>query len=194
MSALHSVWLMPAPGDEARLQGIVEDLAGRFASPLFQPHLTLLEEQEHELVELAAACRMVAAGTDVFRADIQRVDAGQLYFRSLYALFPAEGPLVALRRGMVEALSIEPPGPFMPHISLLYGVEPGVEKEQARIALERDLAGVPVCFDRISVVASAKIIPVADWAVRFTAALRPAGKVVHPSGRSTAGPSSAGGG
>jgi hypothetical protein len=92
----------------------------------------------------------------------------------LYAVFQPEGALMRLRRGMVEALSLGTVGAFMPHVSLLYGVEAGMEKEQARTALEHDLPGTSVCFDRICVVASAKTIPVAEWAVRFTAAFHPA--------------------
>ncbi|HEY1385917.1 MAG TPA: 2'-5' RNA ligase family protein [Dongiaceae bacterium] len=174
MSALHSIWLMPSPGNEAVLRSIVEDLAGRFASPLFQPHLTLVEEQKHGLAELASACRTLAAETEQFSAQIQGIGINHLYFRSLYAVFQPEGALMRLRRGMVEALSLGTVGAFMPHVSLLYGVEAGMEKEQARTALEHDLRGTSVCFDRICVVASAKTIPVAEWAVRFTAAFHPA--------------------
>lgn len=187
MSALHSIWLMPSPGDQAVLQGVVEDLARRFASPLFQPHLTLVEEQEHELAELAPACRTLAAETEQFSAAIQGVGTNDLYFRSLYALFPPEGAIMTLHRSMVEALSLERLGTFMPHISLLYGIEQGVEKERAKVALERDLAGAPICFDRICVVASAKTIPIAEWAIRFTAVLHPAGKRACRSGRSAIG-------
>jgi hypothetical protein len=42
------------------------------------------------------------------------------------------------------------------------------------VALERELAGRPVTFDRICLVASAKTIPVAMWAVEFTVALNAA--------------------
>jgi 2'-5' RNA ligase len=178
---------MPLPGDEATLQRIVEDLAGRFAGPLFRPHLTLMEEQEHEVADLASACRTVAAGTEQFSAPIQDVGTSDHYFRSLYARFQAEGTLLDLRRGVVKALSIEAAGSFMPHISLFYGGAPDVEKEQARAALGLDLAGALICFDRICVVASAKTIPVADWAVKFTAMLRPVPERHHTSGRFASG-------
>jgi 2'-5' RNA ligase len=178
---------MPAPEDEAALQRIVGDLAGRFSGPLFQPHLTLVEEQDREPSELAAACLRSAAETERFSAAIKGIDTDNLYFRSLYALFPAEGALIALRRSVVEALCLEMPGPFMPHISLLYGVERHAEKERARATLERDLAGARICFDRICVVASAKTIPIAEWTIRSTAALLPAGQWIGRSGRSTGG-------
>jgi 2'-5' RNA ligase len=162
---------MPAPADEAAMQRRVDDLAGRFARPRFQPHLTLVEEQDRDVAELAAACRIAAAGTEHFSATIEAVAGDALYFRSLYALFRPEGAFADLRRGMVAALALEATGAFMPHISLAYGIEPGLEKEQARIALADDLAGKPIAFDRICVVASAKTIPVADWTIAFTAPL-----------------------
>jgi hypothetical protein len=165
---------MPAPENEAALQRIVENLAGRFSSPLFQPHLTLVEEQDRDPSELAAACLRSAAETERFSAAIQRIETDDLYFRSLYALFTPEAALMTLRRGVLEALSLEMPGAFMPHISLLYGAERQAEKERARAVLERDLAGAQVCFDRICVVASAKTIPIAEWAIRFTVVLHPA--------------------
>ena len=43
---IHSLWLMPAPADEAMLAGIVGDLSGRFGTPIFAPHLTLLGDTE----------------------------------------------------------------------------------------------------------------------------------------------------
>ncbi|MEZ5832368.1 MAG: hypothetical protein R3D05_14425 [Dongiaceae bacterium] len=178
---------MLAPGDDATLRSIIEDLAGRFASPLFQPHLTLVEEQERELAELDSVCRILAAETEQFCASIQAVGTSNFYFRSFYALFQPEGALLNLRRGMIEALSLDSSGVFMPHISLLYGVEPSVEKERARVALELDLAGTSICFDRICVVESAKTIPIANWAVRLTAELRPTPRRLRPSGRSGEG-------
>ena len=165
---------MPAPENEAALQRIVENLAGQFASPLFQPHSTLVEEQDREPAELAAACLRSAAETERFSAAIQRIDTGDLYFRSLYALFSPEGALTTLRRSVLEALSLEMPCTFMPHISLLYGVERQAEKERARATLERELAGAEICFDRVCVVASAKTIPIAEWAIRFMVELHPA--------------------
>jgi 2'-5' RNA ligase len=165
---------MPAPADGAAMQRLVDDLAGRFAGPRFKPHLTLAEEQDRGVAELAAACRSVAAGTERFSATVEAIAGDALYFRSLYALFRPNGALADLRRGMVAALAREATGAFMPHISLAYGVEPGLEKEQARIALARDLAGKPIAFDRICVVASAKTIPVAEWAIQSTAPLHPA--------------------
>jgi 2'-5' RNA ligase len=171
MSALHSIWLMPARADEAALQDIVDDLAGRFPSPRFQPHLTLVEEQERDLDDLAAACRTAADDTARFSAAIETVDATDAYFRSLYARFEPEVTLGELRRKVLALAAPGAAGAFLPHISLLYGAESGPQKERTRAALAQDLVGRRITFDRICVVGSAKTIPVADWKVEYTAVL-----------------------
>lgn len=165
MSALHSVWLMPAVDDERALSGIVAELADRFGSPRFAPHLTLMNERPDQPEALAVLWHDIADGIAPFGAEIAAVETGPAFFRSLYARFAAEGPLARLRQRSEAALSLRPGAPFMPHVSLAYGLAEGSAKERARRELAERLAARPIRFDRIGIVHSAETIAIADWRV-----------------------------
>lgn len=164
--SMHSVWLMPAAEDELVLADIVAELAGRFGTPRFQPHLTLVEDRLCEEAELARQLTTVAAGIAPFAADIQAVGTSDLFFRTFYARFERSGPVLELKRRAIASIAASAIENFMPHVSLAYGVEDGPLKQAAAREVEAHLTGRAVRFDRIAVVRSAQSIPVEDWAVR----------------------------
>lgn len=153
------------------LRSITQELRADFPGPLFEPHLTLVEEVDHGADSLAKHCRHIAEGMDRITVPVEAIGTSALYFRSFYVRFPAVGPLAELRERAVAAIPRDHSSPFMPHVSLLYGTAESIETEEARRTLETRLAARPICFDRICVVASAKTIPISDWAVVSTVGL-----------------------
>ena len=163
---VHSIWLMPAADDAAMLERLVEDLAGRFNAPRFQPHLTLVEDMERSVEDLAPLVVRVSEGVASFEAPVAEIGVSDLFFRSFYARFAAEGPLLELKRRAIDKILPGDIAEFMPHISLAYGVEDTFAKRDAVVEAENLLLGKPVRFDRICVVASGKELPIESWAVR----------------------------
>ncbi|WP_293799493.1 2'-5' RNA ligase family protein [uncultured Bosea sp.] len=167
---IHSLWLMPAPADEAMLAGIVGDLSSRFSTPLFAPHLTLQGDTETtpELLEQAitAAAEAVAA----FAAPVSVVEGSEAYFRSFYARFAVSPALAKLK----QALDPEGFASFMPHVSLLYGEVEAEAKAAAIAEINARLAGRAIRFDRVGIVTSGQDVPIADWRVVASVALRSA--------------------
>ena len=104
---------------------------------------------------------------------IGAVDLGEQFFRCLYARFPSSAPLSTLRNGIARHLSLNGSERFMPHISLLYGVEDSAAKRAVRDRIAPQLIGKRIRFDRICLAASAKEIPVEAWEVRETIPLSP---------------------
>lgn len=172
MKDLHSVWLMPEAADAAMLRATIDDLAARFGAPPFEPHLTLVEDQARSLEDLLPEVERIAAGISTFASPVKAIGTSELYFRSFYALFEVGGPLLELKRRAIAAIASGRIDDFMPHISLLYGVADGPRKRAAQSELEQGMTGRPIRFDRICVVASAKEIPIDQWAVRGSVALR----------------------
>ncbi|WP_454658780.1 hypothetical protein [Bosea beijingensis] len=165
---IHSLWLMPAPSDEALLAGIVSELSGRFGTPLFAPHLTLQGDTETTPAVLERAVTTVADTVEAFSEPVTAVEGIESYFRSFYARFAASAPLTTLKR----TLDPEDSTPFMPHVSLLYGaVEPSA-KAAAITEIGARLAGRTIRFDRIGIVTSGQDVPIADWRVVTSIALR----------------------
>jgi 2'-5' RNA ligase len=171
MSGVHSIWLMPAADDAEALERMVGDFSGRFGSPRFRPHLTLVEDMERSVGDLAPLVEEVAAGIGPFAAPVETIGVSALFFRSFYARFAAEGPLLELKRRAIEKILPGDIAEFMPHISLAYGVAETLEKRDAVAEAENLLLGRPIRFDRVCVVASGKELPIEGWAIRSIAAL-----------------------
>ncbi|MGX1743991.1 haloacid dehalogenase [Bosea sp. NPDC055353] len=167
---IHSLWLMPAPADEAMLAGIVGDLSGRFGTPLFAPHLTLQGDTETTPVALERAIMAAASAIEDFSEPVSIVEGSDAYFRSFYARFAVSPALAKLK----QALDPEGFASFMPHVSLLYGPVEAAAKAAAIAEIDARLAGRAIRFDRIGIVTSGQDVPIADWQVVASAALRSA--------------------
>ncbi|RYE29980.1 MAG: haloacid dehalogenase [Hyphomicrobiales bacterium] len=167
---IHSLWLMPAPTDEAMLAGIVGDLSGRFGTPVFAPHLTLQGDTATTPDVLARAIAAAAKAVEAFAQPVSIVEGSNAYFRSFYARFAVSAQLAALKQ------ALDPAGreSFMPHVSLLYGEVEATAKAAAIAEIHARLAGRAVRFDRIGIVTSGQDVPIADWRVVASVALRSA--------------------
>ena len=153
------------------LTGIVDGLAAEFGLPMFQPHLTLVEDMERSLEELAPLVAGVAAGVPAFSASVVEIGMSDLYFRSFYARFEARDELLELKKRAIDQIAVSPIADFMPHISLAYGLAEHPAKKEASGRIAQFLCGRPIHFSSIGVVFSGKEIPISDWKVVETARL-----------------------
>lgn len=166
-ATVHSIWLMPNPDDERLFSGLVTDLAARFGTPVFAPHLTVRGDTTRPAPELAADIAAAATDVGTFTDAVSDIETSEAFFRSFYARFAVSPPLAALKR------RLDPEGldGFMPHVSLLYGPVPDAPKAEAAATTRKLLNGRPIAFDRLCVVTSGQDVPIADWTVVATARL-----------------------
>jgi 2'-5' RNA ligase len=167
----HSIWLMPPSDQEEAFAAIVRDLAKRFDSPVFQPHLTLVEDMPRGWEELKPLVDQLVDGMAVFEAPIETVEESELYYRSFYARFPVTPQLKLLKERVVGIFGVGSVETFMPHISLAYGVAESPEKAKAVAALRNELQGMSVTFDRICIVSSSQQTPIEEWRIGYEAYL-----------------------
>ncbi len=167
----HSIWLMPPSDQEEAFAAIVCDLAKRFESPVFQPHLTLVEDMPRSCEELKPLVEQVADGMASFDAPVETVEESELYYRSFYARFPVTPQLRMLKEKAVGLFKVGSVETFMPHISLAYGVAKSPEKTDAIAALRSELQGRSVRFDRVCIVSSSQQTPIEEWRIRYEARL-----------------------
>lgn len=159
---VSSFWLLAEEQDEAFLTTEMAALAQKLPSPAFQPHLTLLgdvPQAPETLVEMNAAIARVASP---FVMPIDAIETSELFFRSFYARFETSPVLRALREAATTRFpALE--GPFMPHVSLLYGIEPSPLKDTVAADASSRMKGRRIKFDRIAVTNSGNDVPIADW-------------------------------
>jgi len=164
---IRSLWLMPCPDDEAFLASLIGELAARFGTPIFAPHLTLRGDTTATFEHLHDNARAAAAASQPFTEPITGIETTQSFFRAFYARFAVSAPLLGLK----QRLDPQETERFMPHVSLLYGNLPEMVKAPATTEFEQRLAGRTMTFDRICVVRSGQDIPIDDWTIQASVPL-----------------------
>ena len=141
----YSLWLRPGAGQAAggRLSAVVDALAREHGGPVFPPHVTLAATVHGAEEAVRRAARGLAAAADgPVAVSFARVAQGPAYFQSVYLLADRSPALVGLhaqaRAEMERECTVEMPNPeYMPHLSLMYGLEgagPEAMGKKARIA------------------------------------------------------------
>ena len=169
MSASHpdstpvtSLWLLAADPDEAAFTAEIETLARRHGSPVFHPHLTLLGDIPADPAALGAQARAIAAAAPAFEAEVEDIVTSDAFYRSFYAGFAIEPALVRLRAAAIATFALDP-GPFTPHVSLLYGTVEPEAKAASAMATRQRWKGRRVRFDRLALTNSGNDVPIPDW-------------------------------
>ena len=140
-SRRFAVFLVPAPDDFRYAEGVIRELADRYDTPPFEPHVTLCTgscADEGELAPLRRALAGAAAETGPLSLRVTGLGTTEEYFRTLFIAFEDEP---ALRRLHEAAKGAAPGGSdyrFEPHLSLLYAEMPLAEKEMAARSVTLD--------------------------------------------------------
>ena len=144
-------WLIPSQPERAFLQNLITDLAGRFSSPEFIPHVTIyschrsvLQEELAIMASLAGRCPLVTLRTDGLAFRDRLTEA-------LFVRLNSAETLEWLRETMQNELSQASSHEFDPHVSLLYKFLPA--SVRASLAGEIKLPMQEICFDQIWAVA-----------------------------------------
>lgn len=157
-----SLWLLAAGADETALADEIRRLATRHECPVFHPHLTVLGDIPADPADCLAGSRAVAAAAPPFAVPVDDIVTGEAFYRSFYALFAAVPELLALRQAAIRQFRLDP-GPFMPHVSLLYGPVEAAAKAASRAETASRWQGRPLRFDRLAITNSGNDVPIAGW-------------------------------
>jgi 2'-5' RNA ligase len=113
-------WLVPAAGTERdRLTDAIGRLAGEHATPVFAPHVTLVDAFDGPEAEVARGLERLVAGVAPFEVSLAEFGHEAAYFRSLYLRAEPSARLTALHEAGERAWALDLP-PYRPHLSLLY--------------------------------------------------------------------------
>jgi 2'-5' RNA ligase len=157
-----SVWLKPGGDALERIQKIVRALHKEGGGPLVPPHVTLLTGAETTRANAELKLKHLAARLRPFRIKLGKIESREEYFRSFYAVVEANGDLAAAQREAYDAFDMNPPPPYEPHLSLLYGkLDPATRKKLAdEVGAKLDIA-----FEvrALYLVNSIQSVPVSDW-------------------------------
>ena len=157
-----SVWLKPAGEALERINKVMRALHKEHGGPQVPPHVTLLTGAETTRASAELKLKHLASRVQLLRIKLGKIESRDEYFRALYAVVEANGDLAAAQRAAYDAFEMNPPPPYEPHLSLLYGkVDEAARKKLAAAAGGK----LDVTFEvrALYLVNSTQSVPVADW-------------------------------
>lgn len=171
--AEHSIWLLPNEAQGQALAALVGALAPGFCGQVFVPHATVQGDLARPLEALQRDVAALAAQTAVLPARVTALEHGPHFFRCLLLRLDAGSAFDTLQQRSA-ALNAGRAGlsPYA-HLSLAYGEATDAALAGVpRAAIERDWVGRTLILDRLAVVRSSQSVPIADWRVLASFALR----------------------
>ena len=115
-----SLWLLPPPAVRDRFYPLIDELSRRLGTPAFEPHLTLAGTSSTVAADVTAQVATLAAGLAPLPIHLTEIGMTADYFRCLFVHAELTPPLQRAYHATCRALG-QPPGDFMPHLSLVYG-------------------------------------------------------------------------
>lgn len=156
----HTLWLIPTGKAYEKFSNLIKKLAKEYNAPVFEPHITLLGDfmqPEEECIELT---KQLVLGQKPFTINMGEVGYEDFYFRTLFVRADKTEPLLALHNRAKEIFKVDIP-PYMPHLSLLYGIFPVKTKEK----IIREIGKDQSCQFEINSVHLIKGGAIEDWRI-----------------------------
>jgi 2'-5' RNA ligase len=125
-----TLWLLLAPEAHERFQALIAGLSTRLGTPLFPPHVTLLEGLAGSGEELRQRTRALAAAIEPFEAHLLEAAWLDEYFRCLFVDVALSRALRDAREAARRVFDRRVTAEFRPHLSLVYGDLQEPEKEK----------------------------------------------------------------
>jgi hypothetical protein len=120
-AAGFSLWLIPEGAVRHELRTRIGTLSRRFATPVFEPHLTLVGSVSGPAALVRETAARLARGTRAFSLLFVSAAHSEDYFRCVVLEADLSSMLAAAHRAALTALGLTSPPPFHPHLSLVYG-------------------------------------------------------------------------
>jgi 2'-5' RNA ligase len=128
MNNLLSVYLVPKEKDKEYLDNIIKDLAKKYDSPIFIPHLTLFGDINMDAEELKEAIDRVFENIKPFKIKKTAINQSEAFFKTVFIEFEINDTLKNLFQALSQRTNKQSIDNFKPHISLIYKLMPEEEK------------------------------------------------------------------
>lgn len=126
-SARYHLWLKPSGTVRDALAQTIRELALEFGGPIFEPHVTLLGNLIGTEDEHIQRTRTAAANLCPIKIILSKPACGAQYFQCVFMRAEPTPPLMNTN-ALVKQIFGKNGEPYMPHLSLLYGLYPESQK------------------------------------------------------------------
>lgn len=125
----HTLWLVPTGNAYSKYSSLIKKIAKEYNAPVFTPHVTLIGEFLNSAEDAIEKTKQLVAGQKPFTIQVNQIGYQDYFWRTLFVYATKSPELQALHEKAKKIFNMELP-PFMPHLSLLYGIFPQVVKDK----------------------------------------------------------------
>ncbi|PBO85635.1 MAG: hydrolase [Thaumarchaeota archaeon] len=152
----YSIWLEPIKKDTIYLKNIINYLAKKYDSPIFDPHVTI----DSEIKELPTNEKMIKTFQQILKVDIfsHNLQFSDYIWKTLFIQLKKNLRLEQIRKMFKDEFNYNSSYNFEPHISLVYKKLNNNIKKQI---IQNIKIKSKFTFDKISIIYSTK--EVKEW-------------------------------
>jgi 2'-5' RNA ligase len=132
---------MPQGATAQHYGELIDELSRRHGSPVFQPHVTLLSRLQGGVDEIERNTARLAAQLKPFTLRLERPDHGAEFHRCVFVRAAPSPAMNDAYRRACQLLRHRPGPPYLPHLSLLYGEVPFLQRRRVVDELRTRCAG-----------------------------------------------------
>ena len=123
----YSIWLVPQKKDGEYLTDVIKNLAKKFDSPVFGPHISVYDAtiEKEQLIKILKDCTL---GMRPFNLQVDKLNYTDHIFKTVFAEIEEDEILNNLYERLKNALKNFGEYEMKPHISLIYKKMPSQEK------------------------------------------------------------------
>ena len=125
----YSLWLMPEGDVQRQLADVIARLSGRFGTPTFDPHVTLLGGLHGAERDIVSRISQIVRTMRPIEIRTSTLHSQEDYFRQLFAQVEKSRPLMETRARVKVLAGGRRERPYSPHVSLMYGTVPYPDRE-----------------------------------------------------------------
>ncbi len=137
MDNCFSVWFVPGKKDKEYLDKIIKDLANKYDSPIFIPHLTLFVDVKAGEENLKSTVDEIFANVKPFKIKKKGLNQSENFYKTAFIEFENNDYFKDLFNALSEKIEQRDFSTFKPHLSLIYKTLP--EKERINIINSLDI-------------------------------------------------------
>ena len=135
----YSIWIIPSEPIFSQLSQVISELSFKYNCPVFEPHLTVLGNIDHELSEIKQVVEKIVRDLDDLNLSFGPVSFSTTYFQSVLIRINSTAKLMQLHFDIKKLLKDENIV-YMPHISLMYGNHDMETREKVTLGLNFHLS------------------------------------------------------
>lgn len=129
-SSVYSLWLQPNGDIAYQLQERIKKLSKKYNTPVFSPHVTLLSGLKASETELVSLTQTLASCLHPTELVLTKAGYRNTFYQSLFVRVKNNSTFKEMRETACRLFDQSETGPFVPHLSLLYGDLSQKEKER----------------------------------------------------------------